>query len=404
MLVSGARGVNAFQIFPRGFASSHGRLFVRRTLCIHHVPHSAALSANNAVAPIPSKTRPPSGVRRERVKRKVALYVGYDGAPYHGMQRNAGVQAVSDVLEQALHEAGAISDENFGFLEKIKWTVAARTDRGVSAAGNVVSLKVMWPRDAQDDDVELKALTDRVNKGLPEHVKVFGADRVTSSFSARLSCAHRAYEYLLPSSTVLEGGNLDNFGSILGRFEGTHPFHNYTVGVDHVMPPRPQANRLVLNFTCDEKPFVMQASDMCGSGVNSEWIRIRIRGQSFMLHQIRKMISMALLVHRGHLPDDAVEKSLSRGYLINIPPAPAVGLFLDYCSFEWYNERHHERLPRPVCLRAHDKQRETFKQDYVLPSIARRANQEDMMAIFFQTVERHAPTFPHMCRSHVVST
>jgi hypothetical protein len=42
---------------------------------------------------------------------------------------------------------GAISDSNFGKLQKIAWTRCARTDKGVHAAGNVISAKVLLLND-----------------------------------------------------------------------------------------------------------------------------------------------------------------------------------------------------------------------------------------------------------------
>ncbi len=38
---------------------------------------------------------------------------------------------VEDVLESALHAAGAISDANFGELSKVSWSRASRTDKGM---------------------------------------------------------------------------------------------------------------------------------------------------------------------------------------------------------------------------------------------------------------------------------
>ena len=74
-------------------------------------------------------------------KRKVALFFGYVGAGYSGFQRNPGVEAVEDVLEGALHAAGGVSAHNLGDLSKLSWSRAARTDKGVSAVGQVVALK-----------------------------------------------------------------------------------------------------------------------------------------------------------------------------------------------------------------------------------------------------------------------
>lgn len=343
----------------------------------------------------PEQSRPRSDTRRrDVVKRKVALMLGYDGARYHGLQRNIGVETVSDVLERALHKAGAISDENFGFLEKIKWQASARTDRGVSAAGNVVSAKLLLKREEHERGDAFQCTTERVNCHLPDDVRLFGIGHITSSFSARTSCNERWYEYLLPMDALSNTNSIKSFGEILQKFEGSHSFHNFTVGVNHSLPPRAQAHRYVTKASCDLQTVSLSCLDGEDNATSSRWVRINIRGQSFMLHQIRKMISLAILTHNGTVPSDAIEKSLCKETLINIPPAPAVGLFLDCCHFAWYNERHKAVLPHSLSFSSLNSVRENFKQEHIFPSIARRAVSEAALDIFFRTAELHPIKFP----------
>ena len=68
-------------------------------------------------------------------------------------------------------------------------------------------------------------------------------------------------------------------------------------------------------------------------------MRIVVFGQSFMLHQIRKMVGTALAVYRGAAPADAIPLALSTGRSVTTPTAPELGLFLDECIFESYNDR-----------------------------------------------------------------
>lgn len=84
----------------------------------------------------------------------------------------------------------------------------------------------------------------------------------------------------------------------------------------------------------------------------TEWLSVKLHGQSFMLHQIRKMIckcgymymysinqpnpAMALLTIRLKCPLSLIERSFEEKR-INIPKAPAVGLLLDHPVFGSYN-------------------------------------------------------------------
>ena len=62
-------------------------------------------------------------------------------------------------------------------------------------------------------------------------------------------------------------------------------------------------------------------------------VRVRIRGQSFLLHQIRLMIGAAVMVTRGILPELAQECALVAPYFIPFPLAPAEGLILQDAGF-----------------------------------------------------------------------
>ena len=55
------------------------------------------------------------------------------------MQRNPGARTIEGELEKALFRAGAIAEGDLGDMWKIDWMRAARTDKGVSAMGQVRS-------------------------------------------------------------------------------------------------------------------------------------------------------------------------------------------------------------------------------------------------------------------------
>lgn len=451
-----SRGVNTTL-----FTWSPG-LFSSRTVAqqCHHYQYQAQLSRKKRFAPAldrpftsspfssratiaatasqqsSSPTRPRSETRcRAKVKRKVALTVAYEGSPYHGFQRNAGVRTVSDELEDALHAADTISDSNFGFLEKIKWQVAARTDRGVSAAGNLVSAKLLFDRAELDAGQALAKTKSRINHFLPRHIRVLSVSHITGGFNARACCEARWYEYLLPLSALVnpalyqtpptvdsddsdraasapsssisssdsndsdEAGVEDiikKFDQILKNFEGSHLFHNFTVGIDHSLPPRVQSRRFIMECRCDPAPMSvkLEGGENEGEGEGeAQMLRIRVRGQSFMLHQIRKMVSLAVMIMQGRVPNDAIQQAFNPKVLVNVAPAPAAGLYLDCCRFGWYNEKQKSFLAQPLSMVDVDALREEFIESHILPSIARRYSQEDHLRDFFNTIDTYPVEF-----------
>ena len=64
------------------------------------------------------------------------------------------------------------------------------------------------------------------------------------------------------------------------------------------------------------------------------WLQVKVLGQSFMLHQIRKMVHLAVGITRGLAPVSAIAIALQPKRDLSIPMAPDLGLFLDSCIFQ----------------------------------------------------------------------
>lgn len=84
-------------------------------------------------------------------------------------------------------------------------------------------------------------------------------------------------------------------------------------------PLDPRAKRYIIKFQCVET-FVSE---------NIEFAIIEIKGQSFMLHQIRKMISMVIAFLRNMATEDSLKQTF-KDEKMDIPLAPSLGLSLNY--------------------------------------------------------------------------
>jgi tRNA pseudouridine38-40 synthase len=72
----------------------------------------------------------------------LALFIGYNGAPFSGMQMQieSHVATIEGLLVDKLYAAGLLSTNNHTQLEKQdRWSRAARTDKGVHAVLNCIS-------------------------------------------------------------------------------------------------------------------------------------------------------------------------------------------------------------------------------------------------------------------------
>lgn len=87
-----------------------------------------------------------------------------------GMQANPGVRTIEGDLAEALASAGAITAEDAAEPSRVRWTRAARTDKGVSALGQVVSANLAMSGDN---------VATRVNRHLPPTIRVLGVRRAS---------------------------------------------------------------------------------------------------------------------------------------------------------------------------------------------------------------------------------
>ncbi|RFU26686.1 hypothetical protein B7463_g9670, partial [Scytalidium lignicola] len=127
-------------------------------------------------------------------KRKVAVLIGYAGSGYKGMQINNTEKTIEGDLFKAFIAAGAISKANADDPKKSSLVRCARTDKGVHAAGNVISLKLI---------VEDPNIVQTINENLPLQIRVWGIERTNGSFSCYQTCDSRWYEYLIPTYSFL---------------------------------------------------------------------------------------------------------------------------------------------------------------------------------------------------------
>nr|CCC93475.1 conserved hypothetical protein [Trypanosoma congolense IL3000] len=141
----------------------------------------------------------------KRPKRKVAIIFGYIGERYCGLQWNhlPNYPTVEEELLRALHRTNMISEENYSqekVQQKLNWERASRTDKGVHALRNVISLNLMLPHAkgsaSEYDTVEAKRLLMSV---LPPDIIVYEIIPVTRSFNAYMMCGARTYEYYIPT-------------------------------------------------------------------------------------------------------------------------------------------------------------------------------------------------------------
>ncbi|KAM0751664.1 pseudouridine synthase [Meredithblackwellia eburnea MCA 4105] len=359
-----------------------------------------------------------SGEKKERFpKKKVAVLVGYNGGGYSGSQINPEVKTIEGDIFEAFIKAGAVSEDNSTNPQKVGLQRAARTDAGVHAAVNVLSLKLILepPSLAAGTTIE-----EHINNFLPPNIRLWSILRVQGSFNPRVLCDQRRYEYTFPTHILLgpkpgspmdlalrrarkppsatpnsgagenstaspappvSGGlseeefstlaeaalaDSDNFWaaqppeatftddlqqkrqwrispaqlqlakSFVKAYEGSHNYYNFTVGKDF----RDRSCQRVMKSLEASDPFIID---------ETEYMKVTFVGQSFMLHQIRKMIGLAILAIRTQTPPSLIPETFGPSR-IHVPKAPGLGLLLLEPQYVEYNKRVDESNAKLVEL------------------------------------------------------
>jgi tRNA pseudouridine38-40 synthase len=233
-------------------------------------------------------------------------------------------------------------------------------------------------------DLEMEGTTEQANKSggaeATAPIDKEHQDRVkrlraaTKAIRAAYNAAKRRYR--------ITEARIDRVQQALNNYLGTRNYHNYTIQKAF---KDPSANRHIKSFVVNRKPILI------GDGPEedkTEWLSLKVHGQSFMMHQIRKMIGMVtLLVRSGSDIDKTMAHSFTAAKY-SIPKVPGLGLMLERPVFDSYNTMQaskHER--EPLRFDKYDDKIEEFKHREIYGRMFAEEQQKGEFGRFFNHVD-----------------
>ncbi|MFA4640144.1 tRNA pseudouridine(38-40) synthase TruA [Pyrococcus kukulkanii] len=223
---------------------------------------------------------------------RVALKIAYDGTRFHGFQRQPNVRTVEGEIIKALNDAG---------IEFTDFKSASRTDRGVSALGNVVALTT-------DDE---RILNPMVLNGRLEDIWVLSAVKVPQDFHPRFWAKSKVYRYYLPSW----GLDVEKVKECSKLFLGVHDFSA---------------------FARVDGRDTIRSIDRIEVWESGPILVVEVEAKSFLWEMVRRIVKALELCGSGKLGSQDIKEMLQGTYERSrkVPPAPPEGLLLVEVKYE----------------------------------------------------------------------
>ncbi|WCJ44019.1 hypothetical protein M5689_024715 [Euphorbia peplus] len=264
------------------------------------------------------------------LRRYVALKVMYFGQRFYGFSSEG---QMDPTVESEIFKALKRTMLLIGDKKEAQYSRCGRTDKGVSAVGQVIALflrsklKDIDSRNLNSGEIiseEHNGEIDYVrvlNGVLPNDIRILGWSPVSRDFSARFSCLSREYKYFFWSDDL----NLLTMEHAGKKLIGEHNFRNFckmdAVNVHNYM-------RHITSFEISPCDMRYEGNQLCA---------ITIRGSAFLWHQVRCMVAVLFMIGQGFESPDVIDTLLDTDRTPRKPQyhmAPEIPLVLHTCRFE----------------------------------------------------------------------
>ncbi|PIE31220.1 MAG: tRNA pseudouridine(38-40) synthase TruA [Ilumatobacter coccineus] len=241
------------------------------------------------------------------------MVIAYRGTNFRGLAPNHGVTTVMGEL------AGAIEKV---IRHPVNYSMSGRTDAGVHAWGQVISLDL-------PTDIDRDALARRLNKMCAPDISVRSISWADPDFDARFSATSRTYRYqvwneIAPHPLLADQVwhitaplNLEVMNRAAQDLIGEHDFTSFCrrpkVDDDHPLPSMVRIMYRASWTRIDDSPLV----------------RFEISGSAFCHQQVRSCVGTLVDIGRGRLAPDSILTILAaHDRAAAGPVAPPTGLIL----------------------------------------------------------------------------
>lgn len=245
-------------------------------------------------------------------RKRVRLWVAYDGTDYHGWQvQNNGITIEEKLNEALFHLCG----------EEIQVIGASRTDAGVHALGNVAVFDTKSP-------IPAEKMAYALNARLPEDIRVMKSEEVDPSWHPRHCKSRKTYEYRIFCGEICQP---------VRRRYTYHVYHRLDVeamreGARYLVGTHDFKSFCQTGSQVESTVRTVYAVELVEDGVE---LVIRVQGAGFLYNMVRIIAGTLVEVGLGRRRAEDIPGILeSRDRSKAGPTAPAKGLTLVAYRFD----------------------------------------------------------------------
>lgn len=226
----------------------------------------------------------------ESPKRNIKLVIAYNGAAYHGWQRQAaGIDTVQQRIEEV---AGRLLGHPLAAHG------AGRTDAGVHASGQVANFHT------DNLSIPLMGLRRAMNSRLPGDIAIRSAAEVPEDFHASRSAVGKTYRYRIytaPTRPVELAGQVchhwmpleaERMRAAAARLLGTHDFRGFAT-------------------SAEVRQNTVRTIRRCEVARQDAELHVTVTGDGFLYNMVRNIVGTLMEIGRGRWQSERIDKILA---------------------------------------------------------------------------------------------
>jgi len=241
-------------------------------------------------------------------KHKYLFTIAYDGSSYFGLVKQPNKKTILGELENSFERI---------FKEKIIITPAGRTDAGVHAYGQKISLESVI------DNINI---ISKWKKSTCKSIMILDCKKIENKeFHVRFSVKNKVYLYKLMDKDFICPFNyryfteinmkefsLKKFKNTINIFCGKHDFTSVSTREERVNPVR-EIKKIKIEMNETE--------------YKNKFMEIEFEGKSFLRHMIRRIVGTSIAVATNKISFDKVVNAFNNKIILKYKASPN-GLYL----------------------------------------------------------------------------